>query len=336
MLIPGLLVMLLVVVLVSAVVKRADGAPDATPYTVVSTLGDERITESSGLAVSSVHPGIAYTVNDSGNAPVVFAIDISTGETVGVTTLSVELRDAEALAVDGGGQVWVADIGNNLGTRETVALYSFDEPGRASATVRPTRWPVAFADGPHDAEALLIDPTSGDKFLITKSIVGGKLYALPDELSIDEVNVAEVASSAVLPAFVTDASFEPDGSGYLVRNYVSVERRELDSETPLWTATVPDQKQGETVAYEVGGATFLLGSEGARSTLLRVAVSDVAGEGVASKSVSGDEVDGEGAAASQSDKRLTRTGDRGWLVAGGVILAAIIGAAVLLARPRSR
>ena len=44
--------------------------------TVVSYLGDDRIKESSGLAYSAKHPDLVYTMNDSGNRPVVFAVQV--------------------------------------------------------------------------------------------------------------------------------------------------------------------------------------------------------------------------------------------------------------------
>lgn len=39
------------------------------------TFKDERITESSGLAVSPTHDGVSYTHNDSAAAPTFYAVD---------------------------------------------------------------------------------------------------------------------------------------------------------------------------------------------------------------------------------------------------------------------
>ena len=115
LLIPGLLIGLLIVVVLAALVRRAEA--EATPlppvpHTQVSVMADSRITESSGLAASLKHPGIAYTVNDSGHAPVVFVVDRSGGadsQVVGTTSLagldSPDL-DPEAIAV-AGDVLWV-------------------------------------------------------------------------------------------------------------------------------------------------------------------------------------------------------------------------------------
>ena len=109
---------LLVVVLVAAITGRADGAEPGQPVdsTVVSRIDDVRIKESSGLAVSTKHQDLAYTINDSGNAATVFAIRISTGDVVGTTTVrdpNWNWLDTEALALRDG-TLWVADTGDNL------------------------------------------------------------------------------------------------------------------------------------------------------------------------------------------------------------------------------
>ncbi len=60
------------------------------------------------------HDDLAYTINDSGNAPIVFAIKISTGAVVGTTTITGNTPlDTEAIAIDGNGELWVADTGDN-------------------------------------------------------------------------------------------------------------------------------------------------------------------------------------------------------------------------------
>ncbi|MET1134301.1 MAG: hypothetical protein ABWX60_12845, partial [Aeromicrobium sp.] len=117
LLIPGLLVALIVVVLVASLVDRAEAATDEP----VAVLGDARITESSGLAVSSSHEGLAYTVNDSGNAAEVFAVDLATGDVVGVTTVRATFRDVEALALRDG-TLWIGDVGDNRAERDDLAL----------------------------------------------------------------------------------------------------------------------------------------------------------------------------------------------------------------------
>src|SRR6059058_4342891 len=76
------------------------------------TIKDSRITESSGLAASHLHPGIYWTHNDSGDGPYIYAVDSSTGKTVARVTLSGigSPRDVEAISIGPGNQIYVGDI----------------------------------------------------------------------------------------------------------------------------------------------------------------------------------------------------------------------------------
>ncbi len=78
------------------------------------TISDSRITESSGLAASHLHPGIYWTHNDSDDGPYLYAVDSSTGKTVATVTFSGvgKPRDVEAISI--GPHNDVGDIGDNL------------------------------------------------------------------------------------------------------------------------------------------------------------------------------------------------------------------------------
>jgi len=266
LLIPGLLLALLVVVLVASLVQRADAAESD----VVSRIGDPRVTESSGLVVSAAYPDLAYTVNDSGNDPVVFAVRISTGEVVGTTTIAGgALVDTEALALDADGTLWIADTGDNLGKRDDVALYTLDEPGEGDHSVTATRYPLSYAGGPEDVEAFVIDPATGSRFLITKGLIGGTVLKLPAKLSTDQPNVP-VDLDVSMPLMVTDATVTPDGAFALVRTYIAVHVVDLADWSDTRSISIGLQRQGETIAMESSGKSFLLGSEGADSELIRM------------------------------------------------------------------
>lgn len=272
LLIPGLLLALLVVVLVSSLARKADGA-EADPD-VVSRISDARIVESSGLVMSREDDDLAYTINDSGSESLVFAVDITTGATVGTLAVGAGLLDTEALSIDGDGMLWIADTGDNAGARTDVALYSVAEPGRANVTnADVTRFPLTYPDGPRDVEALAVNPQNGDKFLLTKGLMGGEVYAVPDELTADKANRVKALDASV-SSVITDASFTPDGAYVIARNYF--EAYVLDAKTWEEVATIalPPVQQGETLAVEPSGDSFLVGSEGASSPLIRIAFAD--------------------------------------------------------------
>ncbi|MDO9380557.1 MAG: hypothetical protein Q7T56_17065 [Nocardioidaceae bacterium] len=286
LIIPGLLVALLVVVVVSAITSRADaddggyvsGGDDSTgavaAHERVSTIRDPRVSESSGLVVSTRDPRLAYTMNDSGNAPTVLVVEIASGDVVGTTELEGDgFADVEALAVDGDGTLWIGDVGDNAGTRDDLAVYSTGQPGRGDAAATPRRFPVAYAGGvAEDAEALLADPATGRLSVVTKGFLGGSLYRLPARLGTDRVNLMRPVEGFRAPLLVTDASFLPNGSAFLLRTYIGVFAYDAGTLERTWSAGLPPQEQGETLAVEPGGRSALIGTEGVPSPLERIAL----------------------------------------------------------------
>lgn len=264
LLIPGLLAALIIVVVVASLTDRAEAA-SADPDVV---LGDPRITESSGLAVSSVHPDLAYTVNDSGSAAEVFAIDLASGDVVGVTKIRASFRDVEALALRDG-TLWIADVGDNRAQRDDTALYAIDEPGRTSHTVAARRFPVALTGGPADVEALLAQPGSDRLFLVTKTITAAKvLSASESDLDPDRVTTFEPVGAG-LPPLVTDGSFSPDGSRVALLSYGFVSTVDPSDWSVVGRQNLPLVAQNETLSF-VSENEVLVGSEGSDSPLLRV------------------------------------------------------------------
>ena len=325
LLIPGLLIALLVVVLVSSLARRADGA-EAGPD-VVSRMSDPRITESSGLAVSVKHDDLAYTINDSGNAPIVFAVKISTGAVVGTTTITgSELIDTEAIAIDGDGELWVADTGDNEENRTDIALYALPEPGPGDHSVAAKRYPLAYPSGPADVEALLINPRTGAKGVVTKGLFAGELLALPSKLSTQKPNQAKLISNE-MPAMVTDGAMSANGRFALLRSYSDVHLYDAKTWKSIRSHETPPQPQGESIAIERSQKSFLIGSEGANSALIRIPLT-------LPKAVPSATPTPSAKPAKQAGTSSTTTGDGGfagsiwvWAIGGVALVAAIASAA---------
>ena len=328
LLIPGLLIALLVVVLVSSLARRADGA-EAGPD-VVSRMTDARITESSGLAISVKHDDLAYTINDSGNAPIVFAIKISTGAVVGTTTITDNTPiDTEAIAIDGDGVLWVADTGDNQERRTDVALYALPEPGPGDHSVAATRYPLTYPDGPADVETLLINPRTGAKGVVTKGLFAGELLALPSKLVANRANVAK-ATGHEMPAVVTDGVMSANGRFALLRTYSDVHLYDARTWKQIRSASTPPQPQGESIAIERSQKSFLIGSEGADSALIRIPLT--LPKTPADKPTTKPAKDkGTGQAAADDNRSQDGDGFAGsmwlWAVGGVALLAAIASAA---------
>jgi hypothetical protein len=270
LLIPGLLVVLLIIVAAVGYARRADAETKPVPVapsTQVSVISDPRVTESSGLAASTAHPGLAYTINDSGDSPRVFAVDIASGKVVGETDVDgVTWRDTEAMAL-WGGMVWVADLGTNGRTRTDQAVYVFPEPGEGNHHVRARRFPVTFAAKHVEIESMAILPRRIDFY--SKGWPGGVAYTVAAPLKRDAQNIA-YRTPRKAPAWTTDATASRDGRLVLVRGVVVVEVRDAKTWKLRYSDAIPMLKQGETITLEASGKSYLIGSEGKDSPLVRI------------------------------------------------------------------
>lgn len=228
------------------------------------TFQDPEIVESSGLAV--VGPWLV-TTNDSGDAGRVFVVDAS-GETVGGTGWGAP-RDVEALAPASDASVWVGDIGDNSGVRDSIEVA--EVPVSASyADVDGPIYELVYPDGARDAETLMSDPRTGRLYVATKEVFGGLLYEAPRTLDAARPNrLREVGE--VLP-IATDGAFFPDGRHVVVRNYDDAVVYSFPTLEEVGRVELPSQVQGEGLA--VSGEDLLVSTEGQFSDVLRVPLPD--------------------------------------------------------------
>ncbi|MFF9849601.1 WD40 repeat domain-containing protein [Streptomyces litmocidini] len=244
------------------------------------TIEDARITESSGLAASRAHPGIYWTHNDQ-DAPLIYGVDSRTGKTVATLTMAGvgTPRDMEAISVGPDGDIYVGDIGDNLdGSWDHVWIYRFPEPKTLKdQTVRAEQYVVKYADGPRNAEALMVHPKTGRVYIASKNEKGGGLYAGPERLSPSGTNVFRRVGEV---PWVTDGAFSPDGDRLVLRGYFTAEEyawkdgRLGDGGTAVGA---PFQGQAESVTYTPDGSAFMFGSEGRGSRVVRVERDGAAG-----------------------------------------------------------
>ncbi|MQW74773.1 family 16 glycosylhydrolase [Nocardioides sp. dk4132] len=254
----------------AAASTSASSAPTNDAASLERRLRDPRIEESSGLARSTYPRSLLWTHNDSGDRPRLFAIG-PRGATRAVLRLAgAEAQDWEDIAAGPDHTVWVGDIGDNDAAREQISVYRIREPRTLTSTrVRATRFRLAYPDGPHDAETLLVRPRSGRVLLVTKSDDGAGVYRAPRRLRADRVN--RLTRVADAPAGVTAGSFSPDG-GFLVlgtEDEAYGYRKVGGTATPI---ALPARRQGESVAVRRGRRAIVVGSEGVHSPVYRVPV----------------------------------------------------------------
>ncbi|MEV1049920.1 WD40 repeat domain-containing protein [Streptomyces sp. NPDC049887] len=231
---------------------------------------DPRITESSGLAASRAHPGVYWTHNDQ-DEPRVFAVDSRTGETVATVTLEGvgRPRDMEAISIGPDGDVYVGDIGDNAnGSWDHVWIYRFPEPRTLrDVTVQATQYTVRYADGPRNAEAMMVHPRTGRVYIASKNEEGGGLYEGPSRLVTGGTNVFRRIGEV---PWVTDGAFSPDGRELVLRSYFSARAYawrdgRLGADRHV---SAPLQGQAESVTFTPDGKRLMFGTEGERSEVL--------------------------------------------------------------------
>jgi hypothetical protein len=298
---------------------------------LVFTIRDPRVTESSGLAASRLHPGVVYTHNDSGDAARVFAVGPDGRVLATLRLAGVQARDWEAIAPGrderGRPALFVGDIGDNRGTWPSVAVYRISEPAvLRDATVPARRYRLRYPGGPRDAEALLVDPRSNRLFVASKEPAGGGLYEAPAVLRGDGVNLLRRVGG--VPPLVTDGAFAPDGHTFVLRGYLdayvyAASGRRLDS------FGLPAQDQGESITYTGDGRDLLVGSEGVDSPVWRVRLPAAATppDGTASRA--------GGRASPGGGPSATVAALRGWRAAA-LLLVLLLLAVLVVALARRR
>jgi hypothetical protein len=272
--------MRVLVVLVSAFLLLGPGAAHATAHAdpgpgpeAAFTISDRRISESSGLVASRRHPGIVYTHNDSGGAPLIFAVGPDGRTKATFTLANARARDWEGIALgrdEAGPALFVGDIGDNLGGAwPYVTVYRVPEPAEIrDQTLHATAFRLRYEDGPRNAESVLVDPRTNRLYIASKQ-VGGGLYEAPARLRTDRLNVLHRVGQA--PLLATDGAYAPDGRSFVIRTYFAAHIYTEPGKL-LRIISLPTQEQGESITFTPDGRSLLIGSEGVSQPVLRVPV----------------------------------------------------------------
>jgi hypothetical protein len=277
----------------------------------IGSLSPKELTEASGLAVSRRDPDLLFTHNDSGDGARLFALSVAGGLRGSFTLAGVDAVDLEDLAfgpgpVPGADYLYLGDLGDNdwdkKKARRQVAIYRLREPvlpADASAPVTRTipepeieALVLEYADKPRNAEALLVDPESGEIVVVTKSSDGvSRVYTLPSEeqvwLSPSEAALG-LEPSILRPVLtlrfgkggerpikeasdpkVTAGDVSADGSEILLRTYSDAYLWIRRPGLSLWESfkerpcpvELAKEAQGESIAFDPWSAGYLSVSE---------------------------------------------------------------------------
>ncbi|ARX84341.1 membrane protein [Streptomyces alboflavus] len=237
------------------------------------SIKDPRITESSGLVASRAHPGVYWTHNDQDKGAFLYAVDSATGKTVATVTMTGvgKPRDIEAISMGPDGDLYVGDIGDNLGGKWSfVWIYKLPEPKQLKdQSIRAKQYVVKYSDGPRDAESMMVHPKTGRVYIVDKKEDGeGSLYQGPPpaRMSTSRTNVFQRVADVDL--WATDGAFSPNGKQLALRGYLGgvTYRWEGDGKIKReGRLSVPLQRQGESLTYSPDGSRLMFGTEGQES-----------------------------------------------------------------------
>ena len=260
------------------------------------------LVESSGAAMSSTQPGVLFTINDSGNEPLLFAVD-TTGAGRGTWRLqNAQNVDWEAVSIGRCGPqptstavscVYIGDVGDNLETIPARAIYRTPEPTAGDrnleGAIAAERLVFRYPDGPHDVEAMYVAP-NGDVVLITKRrrltadrrMRPALVFTLPASAwGTGKIAVATLSDSLpIVPGSarlrtITDAALSPDARLLAVRTYAEVYVFTVDSATGRPRGGAPSvcdltrvqKDNGEGITWVGRTNTLLLTGEGQREPM---------------------------------------------------------------------
>jgi hypothetical protein len=324
--------------------------------TGVCKVGDDRLTELSGLAATGTGYVVVNDGSDQASHRKIFYLD-SKCKVVRTVSFPSRPRDTEDLGVAADGTLWVADIGDNDSTRSTIGLWRVP-PGSKS----PQLYRLSYPDGAHNAEALLLT-RSGTPIIVTKSIGSAGVYVPAGALQAGKTTVLRQAGSVNLPVtgtanpfglagrlVITGGAVSPDGKHAVLRTYADAFEFPIsdddvargitgDSPTPI---ALPNEPQGESVTYTPDGTALLTVSEepdGKPAVIQRYALPDRPPVAISTPSSPSASSPGVSATAQARTPRGVARDDRlpaGLLVTGGVLVVAatILGGILLLRRRR--
>ena len=196
----------------------------------------KKIPECSALAKSAKFAGTYWTLSDSDNPPVVFAIR-ETGEIVmpaaarngyaGIRLTGTRNVDWECATIDERGNLIVGDVGNNNSNRRNLCFYLVPEPNPATDSVTPQRKKISFyyptqnefpaTSRNYDCEACFA--MNGQIYFFTKHWTNTETVLWRVDPAVETYQAAVPVARIDARGMVTDAALSPSRRRLAVLTY---------------------------------------------------------------------------------------------------------------------
>ena len=271
-------------------------------HSVIAVKTRQALVENSGAAMSTEQPGVLFTINDSGNEPILFALDTTGADrgawrvegatnvdweaiSAGPCTNAPPVPDASAYVAR---CLYIGDVGDNDATHSSLKVYQLREPRAQSADFTgaiPARaLTFTYDNGKHDVEAMFVT-SDGSINLVTKRPlrtatlrlrpalvfrIGSKAWSRSESAVARLVDSLPIIPGSALQRTITDASISTDGRWLAARTYRQLYIMRVDSATHAISQQKPrvcnifdlNELQGEGMTWLVSSNRLLLTSEG--------------------------------------------------------------------------
>lgn len=236
------------------------------------------LAEVSGMQYSKSMPDNVWVHNDENDASrQVRLINLATGNEIGSYTPSGPNRkDPEAIRLrPTDGMLVLADIGDNDNNRSSRRLFFTPEPTSAGAkgTIPSTLIRINYPFGARNAETLLIHPTSGEIFIVTKETKRARIVTF-GTAPTDNMTGTLVKKLTDIQN-VSDGTFTNNGQFVLFR--AAGVQNTIVYRVSDWTKVgeipTPAMAKSEAITIEgfrTGACSFLVTTEGKKPPIYRV------------------------------------------------------------------
>lgn len=247
---------------------------------------DKSLSELSGIVAHSSQSDVFWVHNDQG-APKVYAINTAGKILTTLTLNTMDFDDAEDISLGDGPEpgrryIYVGDIGKSRKKAGTVKIFRFKEPlagELVNSEIKITGAELIrlkYSENKEiDFETQLVDPITGDLFLIQKDkfkVFKAKhsdLMASSDVLGSGSLLLSEVRDNGAWEGKFSGGAVSPDGSEIFLRsatkawlfNRSAGQTIEQALEKPAMSVSLENEFNGEAITFDNLGMDFYTVSE---------------------------------------------------------------------------
>lgn len=251
------------------------------PGVIRGTVQDPRLREISGVVASHRQSNVLWVHNDSGSRAEVYALSQEGALLATYRVQGAEARDWEDIALGPGPDpakeyLYIGDIGDNRARYPAIQVYRTPEPNLKSQPATPIlhtepceRIQLVYPDGPQDAETLVVDPVTGDLFIVSKRHLFSHVYRASAPLKTGKA--IPLVLVTLLPwGLATGGDISKDGKQVVFRGPSHAMIWQRPEQGPLWgnlrhngkQVRLQSEPQGEAICFGEGDRSLITLSEG--------------------------------------------------------------------------